>query len=955
MGRLNVLTGLKSGTDIPLIEDTMVLGRLPSCDIVLPDHTVSRHHARILRRQDGFYLEDLQSRNGTYVNGQRITNSVLLRDRDQIQLYDISLTFHAEEERLTRATTYGRVTPEPWSMEDLGGSGVLKGNLATETVAEMDVYFRDGERPHNDAEIRLQLILEITHCLESPFNREVMLSRLLQRLTAIFPQTDRGYVLLTNDAGKKFKPVAILQRPGLDDDPVTLRPVTQSVARQVLREGKAILSVDRQRTDERQNVIDQELRSIMCAPLIGSARKPFGIIYVDSNDVQRRFTPDDLNILTAVAVLTGQALEQESQHTARYRAVVDTAADGIITVNTQGQIESANSAVEKLFGWTRDELTGMSTSRLIPEAMIGGVNSSEGNGRELIAVKKDGRRFPIHLSLGHFVLGGQQYFTGILHDISERKQAESRLRQSQQELRDFVENAVEGLHWLNPEGRILWANRAELDLLGYANEEYVGQMFSAFHADPEVAAELSEKLRREEELRNFPARLRCKNGDVKDVLISSTIFRRDGELKQHRCFTRDISEKKKVEEALRSLNENLEQQIRERTLSVRLLQDVAVIANEAETLNEALQQAMDRICRHMGWELGHVFLADSFDNELFVESGIWSVGDLGFETLREACRGGRFRPGEGLVGKILLNRQPAWVEFPSDEPRWSRLRELDGNTLTFALAFPILLGDQVVAVMEFFSRTAAEPDESLLQLMQNVGTQLSRVVERRRLQEELIDAVWEQQRYFGQELHDTLGQELTGIGMMVNSLARKMQAEGSPTAETLREITEMVQQAKTGVRRLAKGLFPVEVDAEGLRAALSDLARTTRERCNVDCEFSHGGSGGMTDNMAATHLFRIAQEAVNNAVKHSRATRIDITLTSDRQAAELSISDNGRGIELPPRESTSGMGLRIMRYRANLIGATFQIERIPSGGTLASCRVELDRMPHSENGDHGND
>jgi len=154
----------------------------------------------------------------------------------------------------------------------------------------------------------------------------------------------------------------------------------------------------------------------------------------------------------------------------------------------------------------------------------------------------------------------------------------------------------------------------------------------------------------------------------------------------------------------------------------------------------------------------------------------------------------------------------------------------------------------------------------------------------------------------------------------------------------------MIQQAKTGVRRLAKGLFPVEVDAEGLRAALADLARSTQERCNIECEFLCNKSQALTDNNVATHLFRIAQEAVNNAVKHSQSEKISLELVLSEEAVSLSISDDGQGFDAERFEKYSGMGLSIMRYRANLIGALFDIETQPFTGTRVSCYLPL---PHT--------
>jgi len=946
MSRLSVLTGLKSGTEIPLDEQSMTIGRHASCQIILPDHTVSRNHARISRRDDGYYIEDLESRNGTYVNGRRINTPTRLTNDDQIQLYDISLTFLEEQPAGTTISIQSRVTPQPWSSTDIDQS--LEGMTSTETVAEMDIAREEG-RPQDNAEIRLQLILEITRCLESPYEREQMLSRLLERLVLIFPQMQRGYVLLADESGTQLKPVAIRQSEQDQDAGLTLRPVTRGIARQVLQEGKAILSVDRIAPEQRPSVLEYEFRSIMCAPLVGATRKPLGIIYIDSSDVQRRFTPEDLNILTCVSILTGQALEQESQHSARFRAVVDTAADGIITFNEAGEIESVNPAVVNLFGWEKNELIHEQVQKLIPEVWeklfdtdSSTTNLIEHQVQEIMACKKNGEKFPIHLSIGQFELGGRKFFTGILHDISERKKAELRLKQSQQELKDFVESAIIGLRWLSPEGQIVWANRAELDMLGYQEAEYVGCHFSEFHEDDYAAEDIMRRLAAGEELRNYPARLRTKSGDLRDVLISSTIYRREGRIVQHRCFTRDITEKKKAEEALRALNENLEQQVRERTRSVRLLQDVASIANESETVAQAFQATIDRICQYMQWPVGHAYFLDLSNPGTFVDSHIWShTESVDLKTLKQISTKSTFQAGEGILGKVISTRAPQWFENTGDESIFTRATELTDSSLNFGLSFPVLLGDQVVAVLEFFASEVSEPDDDLLQVMANVGTQLSRVVERRRLQEELIDAVWEQQRYFGQELHDTLGQELTGIGMMINSLAHKLKGKNDESAETICEIGEMIQQAKTGVRRLAKGLFPVEVDAEGLRAALSDLARNTRERCSIECELHCEKNLELSDNFVATHLFRIAQEAVNNAVKHSAAEKILIFLKNEDEGAILSVCDDGQGFDPEHKEQFSGMGLSIMRYRANIIGASFQIDRVPEGGTQVTCYIPL--------------
>lgn len=129
---------------------------------------------------------------------------------------------------------------------------------------------------------------------------------------------------------------------------------------------------------------------------------------------------------------------------------------------------------------------------------------------------------------------------------------------SEWELRDFLDNAAVGLHWVGPDGTILWANRSELELLGYTPEEYVGRHIAEFHADAPVIADILERLTHNETLHNYEARLRCKDGSVRHVLISSNVLWKDGRFLHTRCFTRDITDRKLSEEALRQKQADVE-------------------------------------------------------------------------------------------------------------------------------------------------------------------------------------------------------------------------------------------------------------------------------------------------------------------------------------------------------------------------------------------------------------
>jgi len=157
-------------------------------------------------------------------------------------------------------------------------------------------------------------------------------------------------------------------------------------------------------------------------------------------------------------------------------------------------------------------------------------------------------------------------------ELEKRKRAEEALARRERELRDLVENAVEGLHQVGPDGRVLWANRAELVLLGYDRDEYVGRHIADFHTDARVIEDILTRLRRGEELYNYPAKLRCKNGSTKDVLIHSSGYFEEGRFLYSRCFTRDITERTQAEEEMRRLNDELKEKVNE----LEAFHDIAV-------------------------------------------------------------------------------------------------------------------------------------------------------------------------------------------------------------------------------------------------------------------------------------------------------------------------------------------------------------------------------------------
>lgn len=208
--------------------------------------------------------------------------------------------------------------------------------------------------------------------------------------------------------------------------------------------------------------------------------------------------------------------------------------------------------------------------------------------------------------------------------------------------------------------------------------------------------------------------------------------------------------------------------------------------------------------------------------------------------------------------------------------------------------------------------------------------------DRHRLEQEILQISEREQQRIGRDLHDDLGQQLAGLSIMASVLTRTLSGHAAPEAPAAAKISELLKKAVAMTRSLARGLHPVPPEPDGLVSALHDLAARVSGMFHIDCQFDCAAAVQMNDNTVATHLYRIAQEAVSNGIKHGHAQHVRISLSSDAEALMLTVKDDGCGITaLDPNQQ--GMGLRIMHYRAGMIGARVSIERQQSGGTCVTC------------------
>jgi len=213
------------------------------------------------------------------------------------------------------------------------------------------------------------------------------------------------------------------------------------------------------------------------------------------------------------------------------------------------------------------------------------------------------------------------------------------------------------------------------------------------------------------------------------------------------------------------------------------------------------------------------------------------------------------------------------------------------------------------------------------------------VTERVRLERRMLSALEEQQQRIGRDLHDGVGQLMTGVRMLSQNLADTGFEPADPRKKQARRIAEFAEEASQHVSEIYRGLTPVQLHQEGLLAALDELAHTTDGLPEVTCTFDHDGGIDVTDHDATLHLYRIAQEATNNALKHADATHIRITFTHRDKRILLQVQDNGTGFDVNAKRSRSSIGLDSMVYRAHTVQADLTIDSSPGEGTTVQCRV----------------
>ena len=430
-----------------------------------------------------------------------------------------------------------------------------------------------------------------------------------------------------------------------------------------------------------------------------------------------------------------------------------------------------------------------------------------------------------------------------------------------------------------------------------------------------------------------------------------------------------------VERELREADERHRRRRSEDTLKVE--HALTRILAHAESLEEAAPEIVHLLLDGLEVDLAILWLLDGQTLRPFVcESRSDSPA---LKRIVDESRGLACTRGVGLPGRAWQEGKALWdTEFAQNNAERSALFSQAG--LRSAMAFPIQRGNDFLGVLEFISTERKTPDPNLMNMMTAIGSEIGQFIkrrraeedlrrahdelevrvqqrtaelksantrleaairERKRLEHELLEITEKERRRIGLDLHDDLGQKLSGIAMMTKGLENRLIKLKVAEAREAAKIHILIQQAMSHASDLAHDLATLDFKDNDLPAALSGLAEHAKELFEISCRFKAEEAIPPIEAATVGQLYKIAQEAVTNAIKHGKAKKVAINLANGSNRLVLTIQNDG--LPFPDlRGDSAGMGLRIMNYRASLIGAALDIKGTGAHGTLVTCTVPVE-------------
>ncbi|HEY2380137.1 MAG TPA: PAS domain-containing protein [Terriglobia bacterium] len=490
------------------------------------------------------------------------------------------------------------------------------------------------------------------------------------------------------------------------------------------------------------------------------------------------------------------------------------------------------------------------------------------------------------------------------------------IRESEKRFLLFMDN-MPGLAWIKDiKGRYVYANEPVLKEVPPFRGEWLGKTDAELWP-PEVAKEYcsNDKLvlsscRPLQTVEHF-----IKDGEMRHVLAHKfPMIDESGSVVMIGGMSVDLTERIKAEESLRV-------RVRQQDAILQFSRQALAGGDTSSLLHEAAAVVTKTLrvdyCNIM--ELTHdgtgliLRTSTGWDpalvNQIALPSGAQSAG-----------------------GYAVLHNEAVAFEDIGSETRFSATAIYRRYGIFSGGVVPIPLVDRPFGVISALTTVRRVFSEEDMRFLQSLGNILAAALQRRFLEGIVIEIAEREQRRIGQELHDGVCQNLVSIGLFAKSFQTRLARSSIHQSRKARELVGLVCDAASQVREIARGLIPADLDGQNLIAALRALAGSIEKRTGISCRFRRVGQVVIPENVTAYHLFRIAQEAVNNAVKHSHGKHIWIVMRTDDNRIALSVRDDGIGLPAEP-ERSKGVGLQTMAYRASLINASLWSGSVRTAGS----------------------
>jgi PAS domain S-box-containing protein len=634
-------------------------------------------------------------------------------------------------------------------------------------------------------------------------------------------------------------------------------------------------------------------------------------------------TPDDGTVVVVNDITERKRAEEAlAASEAQFRDTLESSPIGTTIVRADGSFSFVNSRMAEMVGLSKKQfLASRARDFYVDPTARDAINDRllhAGRLRDVEACMKkpDGTPFWVLLSFEPAHYQGEQSYFGWVYDITERKRAQEESTKQSRIIRNTLETIDHGILMVDANMTIVTYNQLFAEMFGVPRSlldeqgnfhDLIRQWLERAGMDDRVKEKAIENTNRRD---FFKFEQTLPDGRIIEV---RHLPRDDG------WFVRtfdDISERKQVEE-----------QRERQSLQAHLLHSAAEMAAETDSIEEALQHALDMICEMTHWSVGHVYRPSDTNDEVLVSTIIWHFDDADrFETFREITEQTSFSVGEGLPGRILQSGAPVWitnVQSDSNFPRNKIGRDLG---VKGAFGFPVNIGGKTVAVLEFFAREEMAPDENFLEIMRNVGEQLGRVFERKQAEVELrrakekaeralADLTRAQQDLVQSEKMASLGQLTAGIAHEIKNPLNFVNNFAETSVELLEELGEI--------------LNPVaETLDEKTRDDINDLLKTLESDLQTIATHGHRADGIMrsmlmharehTGELEASDLNALVEQSLKLAYHGERSHHAQFNVTM-----ETMLGDDVGMVHVMPQELT--------RVLVNVFGNCFYAVRNRAG------------------------